>query len=112
MIKHEMYQEYVRLATAAGAKVCPIGSFRTKHSLAEATAAIKPKARSLASIRLSGQCGYIHDKLEPNHRARARRWWRNLGVVDHELRERWMSAKVPVELCEALGVACHPAPRR
>lgn len=114
MTKYEMHEEYVRLAVEAKVRVVPITSFRTKQDLADATAELraKPKARSLAAIKLSGQCGYIHDKLDPNHRARARRWWRNLGVVDHTLRDRWMTAKVPVELCQALGVDCHPAPRR
>lgn len=71
----------------------------------------KYEARFLGCVTLSGHKGYIHDKLEPIHRARARRWWRKLGVVEHTLRDRWMFSLVPRELCEAIGVECHPEPR-
>lgn len=71
-----------------------------------------PRGNTLAALELSGRCGYIHDKLTPRDRGRARRWWRNIhGAVDHTLFGRWAVSTVPVELCDALGVACHPTPR-
>lgn len=71
-----------------------------------------PRSNSLAARSLSGVCGYIHDKMDPQTRGRARRWWRRIhGVVDHTLFGRWAVSRVPVELCNELGFVCHPTPR-
>jgi hypothetical protein len=71
----------------------------------------------LRAMKLSGSVGYIHDKLTLAKRNIARRWWRNItadanGVsIEHVYRGRWASHPVPVELCAAMGVTAHPAPR-
>jgi hypothetical protein len=71
----------------------------------------------LRAMKLSGSVGYIHDKLTLAKRNIARRWWRNITAdangasIEHVYRGRWGSHPVPVELCAAMGVTAHPAPR-
>jgi hypothetical protein len=71
----------------------------------------------LRAMKLSGSVGYIHDKLTLAKRNIARRWWRNITAdangasIEHVYRGRWASHPVPVELCAAMGVTAHPAPR-
>lgn len=73
----------------------------------------------LRAMKLSGTVGYIHDKLTLAKRNIARRWWRNVAdengnvgaAIAHTYRGRWASHPVPAELCAAMGVTCHPAPR-
>lgn len=102
MTRTELYAAYVARAAAAGMTPLANTSFQSKAAIAAATDALAvPVAR----------CGYIHDKLTPRHRRIARRWWRNLGAVERQINDRWATALVPAELCEELGVVCHPGPR-
>lgn len=124
MTRTDAYAAYTVAATAADVRVLKASSFNNIAAIVAATDAANAivaarvvvaepvkAARTLQAVPLSGEMGYIHDKLAPHHRARARRWWRSLGVVDHALRGRWMASLVPVELCAAIGVTCHKKPR-
>lgn len=102
MNRTELYAAYVAAATQAGITPLANTSFQSKAAIVAATDAMAPPV---------ARCGYIHDKLTPRDRRIARRWWRKLGAVERQINDRWATAMVPAELCQELGMVCHPTPR-
>ena len=120
MTRNEIYTDYATRAAAVGVTPKANTTFGSKQAITDAIAALpaptpKSPVRALTTIVLSGKSGFIHEKLDPTQRARARRWWAALEEsscpIEHEHRARWSTSRVPAELCRVLGVKCHAEPR-
>jgi hypothetical protein len=67
--------------------------------------------RGTHEMKLSGQTGYIHDRLTLKQRNILRKWWREHSVIKHIHYQRWAHTAIPLEICQEIGVFCHKSPK-